>query len=478
MSSPSAPSVGPLDKLSLPILWDGFAYELHQVAGIKWMLARESDPLHQGGLLCDEMGLGKTIQMIGLIKAANAVAGSLKNTLFFGPLPVLEQWRSTAARAGLNCWVPSKDGRWIPSLSQGGKIRLHAPNLFLVNYESGAKKPHLFEGRTWDRIVCDEAHRLANKGVGWHLVNGIPCAKHWFLTATPIVNKKSDLEALFEIIGTPYSENTAANYIMARTMEQLRPTMPHLPKAAIERTYTLDFETEDEAEFYRGIQGQVVRRWKAQLADGGGNALDRLRLIMRLRQISLHPQIYIESRRNELGALYNRPDWIDPSTKFEGIRGLIEHDTVPKKWIIFCHFHKEMELLSEFLSYSDSVGRTWLYSGKLTAEKRTAVLVETELPLEGGKHEVLLIQLQSGGTGLNLQHFQNIVFSGPWWTAALMQQAIGRAVRIGQKSQVTVFHMVLREEGGLNIDRLMKMKAEKKGKMCAEVLAQANHNLV
>lgn len=478
MSSPSVPSVGPLDKLSLPILWDGFAYELHQVAGIKWMLARESDPLHQGGLLCDEMGLGKTIQMIGLIKAANAVAGSLKNTLFFGPLPVLEQWRSTAARAGLNCWMPSKDGRWIPSLSQGGKIRLHAPNLFLVNYESGAKKPQLFEGRTWDRIVCDEAHRLANKGVGWHLVNGIPCAKHWFLTATPIVNRKSDLEALFEIIGTPYSENTAANYIMARTMEQLRPTMPHLPKPAIERTYTLDFETEDEAEFYRGIQGQVVRRWKAQLADGGGNALDRLRLIMRLRQISLHPQIYIESRRNELGALYNRPDWIDPSTKFEGIRGLIEHDTVPKKWIIFCHFHKEMELLSEFLSYSDSIGRTWLYSGKLTAEKRTAVLAETELPLEGGKHEILLIQLQSGGTGLNLQHFQNIVFSGPWWTAALMQQAIGRAVRIGQKSQVTVFHMVLREEGGLNIDRLMKTKAEKKGKMCAEVLAQANHNLV
>lgn len=456
--------------MSLPALWDGFAYELHQVAGVKWMLARESDPIHQGGLLCDEMGLGKTIQMIGLIKAASEVSGGLKNTLFLGPLPVLEQWRATAARAGLNCWMPTKDGRWAPS----GGLKLRAPNLFLVNYESGCKKPHLFEGRTWDRVVCDEAHRLANKGVGWHLVESIPCKKRWFLTATPIVNKKADLHALFELLGPSYSEDTAGDYIMARTMEQLRPTMPHLPKPAIEKTYTLDFETDDEAEFYRGIQGQVVRRWKAQLADGGGNALDRFRLIMRLRQISLHPQIYIESRRNELGTLYSRPDWIDPSTKFEGIRGLIEHDTVPKKWIIFCHFHKEMELLSDFLSYSDSIGRTWLYSGKLTAEKRTEVLAQTELPLVDGKHEVLLIQLQSGGTGLNLQHFQNIVFSGPWWTAALMQQATGRAVRIGQKNQVTVFHMVLKEEGGLNIDRLMKMKAEKKGKMCAEVLAQAN----
>ncbi len=86
--------------MSLPILWDGFVYELHQVAGIKWMRARESGPLHQGGLLCDEMGLGKTIQTIGVIKAAHAVSGSLKNSLLLGPLPVLEQWRATAAKAG------------------------------------------------------------------------------------------------------------------------------------------------------------------------------------------------------------------------------------------------------------------------------------------------------------------------------------------------------------------------------------------
>jgi len=459
--------------MALPELWDGFAYELHQVAGVKWMLGRESDPLHQGGILCDEMGLGKTIQMIGLIKAASAVVGGLKNTLFLGPLPVIEQWRATATKAGMNCWMP-KDNRWQPVAT----LKLHAPNLFLINYESACKKAYLFEGRTWDRVVCDEAHRLASKGANWHLVDKIPCARRWFLTATPIVNKMGDLLALFELLGVSYSDTAAATYIMARTMEQLRAKMPHLPKPAIEKTYTLDFETDEEADFYRGIQGQVVRRWKAQMADGGGNALDRLRLIIRLRQISLHPQIYIESRRTELGtALYTRPDWIDPSTKFEGIRGLIEHDTVPKKWIVFCHFHKEMELLKDFFSYSPKIGRMWLYSGKLSAEKRTEVLADTLLPLQEGKHEILLIQLQSGGVGLNLQHFQNIIFSGPWWTAAMMQQAVGRAVRIGQKNQVTVFHVVLKEEGGLNIDKLMKTKADAKGKMCALVLASANHTL-
>jgi SNF2 family DNA or RNA helicase len=431
------------------------------------MLEREAATSHQGGILCDEMGLGKTIQMIGLMRASPK-----KMNLFLGPLPVLEQWRVAATRAGLNCWM-AKGDRWEPPTH----LKLSAPNLFLINYEAATRRPEMTKERAWDRIICDEAHRLANEGVSYRLVADVPCLIHWFLTATPIVNKKHDIVALFKLLEVPYGDEKLPIYVMARTMEQLRASMPHLPKAPIEKTHVLDFTSDEEGDFYKGIQGQLVRRWKAMKADGDANALDKLRLIMRLRQISLHPQVYIESKRNEAGPiLYNRPDWIDPSTKFQGIRDLIEKDCEPKKWIIFCHFHKEMELLQEFLSFSDSIKSTWLYSGKLTAVQRTAVLKKTEEPCDGG-HEILLIQLQSGGVGLNLQHFQNIIFSGPWWTAALMEQAVGRAVRIGQKNQVTVHHMVLKEEAGLNIDRHMQSRAEAKGKMCREVLAAANHSI-
>ena len=58
-----------------------------------------------------------------------------------------------------------------------------------------------------------------------------------------------------------------------------------------------------------------------------------------------------------------------------------------------------------------------------------------------------------------------------------MDQAIGRAVRIGQKAQVVVHHMILKEEQGLNIDRLMKNKAEKKGKLCMDFLEAADHDV-
>jgi SNF2 family DNA or RNA helicase len=53
----------------------------------------------------------------------------------------------------------------------------------------------------------------------------------------------------------------------------------------------------------------------------------------------------------------------------------------------------------------------------------------------------------------------------PWWTAALMDQAIGRAVRIGQKEIVEVTHFVLNEEETMNIDKKMLDKADEKRDM-------------
>jgi hypothetical protein len=102
------------------------------------------------------------------------------------------------------------------------------------------------------------------------------------------------------------------------------------------------------------------------------------------------------------------------------------------------------------------------------------------MPVAEGKQEVLLVQLQSGGAGLNLQHFDRIIFTGPWWTSASMQQAVGRAVRIGQHKVVKVYHLRLKEEmeGSTNIDRYMYDKAEGKAELCKAVLSHATTGMV
>jgi SNF2 family DNA or RNA helicase len=170
------------------------------------------------------------------------------------------------------------------------------------------------------------------------------------------------------------------------------------------------------------------------------------------------------------------PDWAGSSTKFEAISQLLVEAKVSHKWIIFCHFRHEMQMLEEMLKAESVVEIVQQYHGGLTAAQKEDVLERSLMPIMEGKQEVLLVQLQSGGTGLNLQHFDKIIFTGPWWTKALMDQAVGRAVRIGQTKQVVVYHLHLKAEDAddrLNIDRFMAEKAGAKGALCEKVLQGA-----
>ena len=108
-----------------------------------------------------------------------------------------------------------------------------------------------------------------------------------------------------------------------------------------------------------------------------------------------------------------------------------------------------------------------LYNGSMNQAERQAVLRLSKATTET---TVLLLQLQAGGVGLNLQEYDRIIFVSPWWTSALMDQAIARAVRMGQKEIVHVYHLRLLGESAaagaaVNIDELINAKAEQKRKM-------------
>jgi SNF2 family DNA or RNA helicase len=122
-----------------------------------------------------------------------------------------------------------------------------------------------------------------------------------------------------------------------------------------------------------------------------------------------------------------------------------------------------MDILDAYLRTSPAITFIQAYHGGLTDIAKEEVLKASHQPL-GSTHQILLLQLQSGGVGLNLQHFTKIVFLSPWWTVALMDQAVGRAVRIGQAEIVEVTMLILKEEGEgiMNIDEMMLEKIEAK----------------
>jgi SNF2 family DNA or RNA helicase len=451
-------------------LWKDFEYKAHQVTGVKWLIERESK-VPAGGLLCDEMGLGKTIEVMGLI-----VNTKKTNTLLLCPKAVIAQWRSVANKSKVNC-CEVEDGVWsVPEPFFPGR-----PFLFVTNFEKATLKPSLFKGMTFHRVVLDEAHRVKNRGSDlYKFLEKMKKESIWCVTATPVVNDLKDIRNLFALVGYDRTQmmvysnlcKIVSEACLHRSMEEMRPVLEELPDAPKIKKKSLEFLTEEEAEFYRGVQGLLMRRWKALPHDA---YTARFALLMRLRQLSVHPQVYINARKKGKDK-YERDDWNTPSTKFTTLRNMIEKEKESKKWIIFCQFRDEMEILDCFLSKVKTVGRIQQYHGGVGDKEKEEIIKATHQAVEG--HDILLLQLQSGGVGLNLQHFTRVVFMSPWWTSALMEQAIGRAVRIGQKEKVEVTMLLLEEEDSMNIDDAMMTKAEEKKDILVNLFKFASRGMI
>ena len=460
----------PLYEVAMPVpLWEGFEYKVHQVPAIEWMLQREAAE-NSGGLLCDEMGLGKTIEILGTIKNSKKL-----QTLLLCPKAVITQWRVAAEKSKITV-LEVVDDVW----TQTTRFCPGAPILYITNYEK-LGRTSLFK-QTFSRVVMDEAHRVRNRGgVAWKAINAINRKTTWCVTATPVVNDLKDIRNLLGLVGFDMSVLTNYKYLcetvskvcLYRSMDEMRDLLPDLPAPPSIKKEILDFETKEEAEFYRGIQGVIVRSWKSLEKDNIMSSKGAMfMLIMRLRQLSLHPQVYINARKRAWAG-YDRDDWEAPSTKFTMLKKKLEEHSEPARWIVFCQFHDEMEILSSYLTSSPAIEMVQEYHGNMTDREKDDVLEATHTPLTK-KHQVLLLQLQSGGVGLNLQHFSKVIFMSPWWTAALMDQAIGRAVRIGQKDKVEVSLLILKEEESMNIDETMLSKVEEKRSILHGIFLHAN----
>ena len=66
--------------------------------------------------------------------------------------------------------------------------------------------------------------------------------------------------------------------------------------------------------------------------------------------------------------------------------------------------------------------------------------------------DVLILQIQTGCEGLNLQQFSEVYFVSPHWNPAVEDQAIARCHRIGQQSQVDVFRFTMDNFGSTTIN--------------------------
>ena len=53
--------------------------------------------------------------------------------------------------------------------------------------------------------------------------------------------------------------------------------------------------------------------------------------------------------------------------------------------------------------------------------------------------DVLILQIQTGCEGLNLQQYSEVYFVSPHWNPAIEDQAVARCHRIGQTERIRIF---------------------------------------
>ena len=103
------------------------------------------------------------------------------------------------------------------------------------------------------------------------------------------------------------------------------------------------------------------------------------------------------------------------------------------------------------------------FDGRTSQAKRIRLLSE--------QFEVLVLQIQTGCEGLNLQkHFSEVYFISPNWNPAIEEQAVARCHRIGQTKEVQVFRFEMCELEEESLDQYISKKQDEKREMREEIL--------
>ena len=283
----------------------------------------------------------------------------------------------------------------------------------------------------WHRLVLDEAHDIRNStSKTYKSLYNIPARVRWCLTGTPVYNKVKDFMNLMMWIGIPPSHadkgflDCIARYVLRRTKDEIGDKLP----ACIVENITIQLEGK-ESELYKS----AFIRARRLIDIAARTATNRYAYYaevftqwLRCRQVLTCPSAYTEAIDNE--------PWEHGCKKMETVIEMVKsHPT--EKTLIFCNFRKEITL------YRENIKDCSIYhlDGSCSQDQRKAS-IEAFRNDTGGA--VFLIQIKSGGVGLNLQEATRIYLTSPTWSPATEIQAIGRSHRTGQTKTVRVYRMI------------------------------------
>ena len=436
----------------------------YQREGVRWMLGmenQESGP--KGGFLCDEMGLGKTVQLISTI-----LGNPQHRTLIIVPKSIITQWHEEIQKFAPNLIVNIYDGA-DRKVCQNADITIAPYTLLTVKgAEGGAPTPLHYT--KWGRIILDEAHEIRNKSSKlFKSVCRLKTEIKWIVTGTPVFNSMEDFVSLCLFLGLSKSSAQGMTkqikdiYILRRTKDDLAKINERLrlPPCHFENV-ELDMFPEEKSLYecvFLEAQDTIKEAFKYAQSINSKNMLI-LECLLRARQCMIHPPMYLNGIAKKDGTVPVK--WEGRSNKMETLfRLLKEHPD--EKSLVFCQFKGEMNYIQSQLDCP-----VFRIDGSVPKDERVRQISAFKKTTSGA---VFIIQIKSGGQGLNLQEASRVYITAPAWNPATELQAIGRSHRTGQTQVVHVKKLVYKEcPRFVSVEEEMMALQGHKSIVCSEVL--------
>jgi SNF2 family DNA or RNA helicase len=422
----------------------------YQYDGVRWCLNNElrTDPPCnvRGGFIADEMGLGKTIMMIGLM-----YSHFVARTLVVVPPILIDQWflqiYKTTGHKALIYHGNNKKTTTIEMLKAAPIVLTTYGAITLTKKQIKNESLSLLHKVSWSRIVFDEAHHLKNsKTTGYISARLLHAKIRWLVSGTPVQNSKKDFYNLCALIRLPasfYTEETnlnvlAKSFIMKRTKKQVGINISdiHLDNSVVNWTNKNEMLLSEEIHSTlafshvnpeKGLNKHLVNSFSGKGA---------LTLMLLAKQCCIYPKLMAKHfeklvQRGFLSDYSSYKDALHHSSKLDAVvNSILQRKGNGSGKLIFCHFHEEMDEIATRLRVG-GMENVATFDGRTSNSKRFNILNE--------KNEALILQIQTGCEGLNLQeNYSEIYFISPHWNPAVEDQAIARCHRIGQTKPVYV----------------------------------------
>lgn len=408
-------------------------------------------------LLADEVGLGKTIE-VGIILKEHFIRGNINTVLIITPKALVNQWQDEMREKFDEEFLTPEDDEFSIS---GNRI--------ILSYDKLARNVESFLCRKWDLVVVDEAHMLINSQSKRRKAIAMLDRRYILLcTATPLCNKLTDIYSLVDILypgilGTErefkkkyFNDNTGrvcksdmlydlrkiVSKVMIRTLRN-ESGVP-FPQRFV---YSLRVNGEkQEYELFETVINYLKKLYSSSLSNSKNRFVIMKEVIAVQQSLSSSPRALIKSMENRINRDLEDTDVIKviidkamQINNYSKIEALMETLTKlhNEQAVIFTLRLETAYMLADMLN--ENFMPTRVYEGRLSGHERYNLVNA----FREGKVKYL-VATDAAAEGLNLQTASVVINYDLHWNPMKLEQRIGRVHRRGQKKDVSVFNIVIK----------------------------------